>query len=154
MAKPKVTPQAPTPALKVVELHPKRKNEKFSLANRWSDALAAPAALAAAGGYVPVLRSFLQNYATMYPPITTPEAMLVLHLMSYKWSVEAPFPAYKTLARLMGCSPKMVRRHAKALESVGYLRREKRVGQTNLFHLGGLFHALEQHLDKRMNVGQ
>jgi hypothetical protein len=148
MAKLKVAPPAPPLPAKVVELHPKPKKGKFSLASRWSEALAAPEMLAATGGYVPVLRSFLQNYTAMTPPLTTPEAMLVLHLMGFKWTAEAPFPGYKTLGRLMGCSPKMVRRHAKALQSVGYLRREMRVGQTNRFHLDGLFRALEKHLGK------
>jgi hypothetical protein len=68
---------------------------------------------------------------------------------------DAPFPGYKTLAKYMGCPMKMVQRHAQRLEAVGYLARGKRIGQTNLFHLTGLFQALEQHRARqRLAKGQ
>jgi DNA-binding MarR family transcriptional regulator len=74
--------------------------------------------------------------------------MFVVHLMRYKWGEEAPFPGYKTLARQMGISDKMARRHAKSLETKGFLRREIRRADTNRFDLGPLFRALEQRLDE------
>jgi hypothetical protein len=121
---------------------------RYAIARRWSETLASPDALSTWGGYVPVLRSFLNYYSKLEPPVTSAEAMLVIHLMAFKWTVDAPFPGYRTLAKLMGCSPKMVQRHAKALERAGYLKREMRTGQTNKFHLDGLFRALERRLEQ------
>ena len=46
--------------------------------------------------------------------------------MEYKWDERAPFPSYKTLARRMGISDKMARRHAQSLEAKRYLRRVAR----------------------------
>ena len=54
------------------------------------------------------------------------EVLFVLHLMEYKWDERAPFPSYKTLARRMGISDKMARRHAQSLEAKRYLRRVAR----------------------------
>jgi hypothetical protein len=117
--------------------------DKYSASRRWTPALAA-------GGHVPVVRAFLEHYASMQPPLNNSEAMFVIHLMSFKWSDGAPYPSYRTLAKRMGCTEKQVRRHAKALESVGYLRREARERTTNRFHLVGLFTALEKHLEKKL----
>jgi hypothetical protein len=81
----------------------------------------------------------------MTPPLTTPEAMLVIHLMSFKWDDAMPWPAFKTLAKRMGISATAVRNHARSLETrKKYLVRHKRVGQPNLFDLTPLFTALEK----------
>jgi|SRR5229473_2038755 hypothetical protein len=45
--------------------------------------------------------------------------MFILHLMSFKWSEQAPYPSYKTLAKRMGVTDKMVRRYAAGLEDKG-----------------------------------
>ena len=96
-------------------------------------------------GYVPVPVSFLQRYANLKPyPLTAGEALFVLHLMEFKWDSGDPFPGYKTLAKRMGVSDKMVRRHAKSLETKTYLRRKMRLAQTNLFDLSPLFDALNR----------
>ncbi|MBA3640519.1 MAG: helix-turn-helix domain-containing protein [Acidobacteria bacterium] len=97
------------------------------------------------GGYVVVPTAFLQLYARLQPyPLTSGEALFVLHLMEFKWDDEAPFPGYKTLAARMGISDKMARRHAQSLETKKYLRRQMRTGQTNLFDLTPLFDALKE----------
>lgn len=94
-------------------------------------------------GYVPLPALFLQHYASLKPfPLTSGEALFVLHLMEFKWDEENPFPGYKTLAKRMGVTPKMVRRHAQSLEQKHYLVREIRVAQTNRFDLTPLFDAL------------
>ena len=94
-------------------------------------------------GYVPVPVLFLHHYADLKPfPLTSGEALFVLHLMEFKWDEENPFPGYKTLAKRMGISPKMARRHAQSLEQKHYLNRELRVAQTNRFNLTPLFDAL------------
>lgn len=95
-------------------------------------------------GWTPVSDFFLRNYHRLSPPITNSEAILVIHLMSHKWDHQAPYPGFKTLARRMGMSMTAARGHARKLEVKRYLRREKRVGTTNRFHLEPLFEALEK----------
>jgi DNA-binding IclR family transcriptional regulator len=69
--------------------------------------------------------------------------MFILHLMSFKWSEQAPYPSYKTLAKRMGVTDKMVRRYAAGLEDKGYLKREGWIGSTNTFDLTPLFALLD-----------
>lgn len=72
--------------------------------------------------------------------------MLVIHLMRHKWTSEAPYPSFKTLAKRMGVSPQAARIHARKLETKNYLKREFKTGEPNRFHLAGLFSALEELL--------
>jgi DNA-binding MarR family transcriptional regulator len=114
--------------------------KQFSPTLAWSPALAQTR-------YVAVVHGFLDHYASLKPySLTIGEAMFVVHLMRYKWGEEAPFPGYKTLAKQMGVSDKMVRRYAKSLEDKGFLRREIRKADTNRFNLEPLFRALERRL--------
>ena len=100
-------------------------------------------------GYVPLPVLFLHHYAEMKPfPLTSGEALFVLHLMEFKWDEQNPFPGYKTLAKRMGVSPKMARRHAQSLQQKHYLNRELRVAQTNRFDLNPLFDC-STHFSKR-----
>jgi Helix-turn-helix domain len=96
------------------------------------------------GGWTPVSDYFLDSYTKLTPPLSTSEAMLVIHLMRHKWDAAPPFPGFKTLARRMGVTATSVRNHARALEHKGYLRRVKRIGTTNYFELTQLFVALEK----------
>jgi hypothetical protein len=68
------------------------------------------------GGWVGVPVAFLSNYGNLiqYGGLTSAEAMFVLQLMAFKWSEEAPFPSYTTLAKRMGITDKQARRYAKA----------------------------------------
>lgn len=98
---------------------------------------------------MPIVRTFLRSYSRLTPPLTVGEAMFVIHLMDYKWDAEKPFPGYGTIARFMGISAKMARRHAQNLEKKKYLVRELRVSQTNKFDLSPLFRALETLLTRK-----
>jgi DNA-binding MarR family transcriptional regulator len=104
---------------------------------RWTLALVA-------GGWTPVADYFLDSYTRLDPPLSTSEAMLVIHIMRHKWDHAPPFPGFKTLARRMGVTDTSVRNHARSLEHKGYLVRYKRVGTTNQFDLTPLFRALER----------
>ena len=96
-------------------------------------------------GYVPVPTFFLEVYANLKPhPLTVGEAMFILELMSHKWDKSAPFPSYKTIAKRMAVSDKMVRRYAQSLEAKTYLHRVRRKNQTNRYDLTGLFTALDR----------
>ena len=82
-----------------------------------------------ARGYLTVPSIFLRVYARLKPkPLTTGEALFILHLMDFKWGAASPFPGYKTLAKRMGISDKMARRYARSLEEKGFLVREARIG--------------------------
>lgn len=116
---------------------------RFSIAKAWTPALAKTR-------HVAIVRGFLHEYSSLKPyPLTSGEALFVIHLMDFKWGEDAPWPSYRTLAKRMGVSDKMVRRHAQALATKGYLLREERRAQTNRFHLNGLFRALENHLERK-----
>ena len=96
-------------------------------------------------GYLVVPTVFLRNYSRLKPHrLTHAEAVLVLHLMEFKWDSSAPFPSYDTLAKRMGISTKTVRRHAHNLEAKGFLKRVIRAGNTNRFELAPLFDKLLQ----------
>lgn len=119
------------------------KNDKAakgkSIANRWSESLEED-------GFVAVVNNFLDYYYELKPyNLTHGEAMFVIHLMSYKWTEDSPYPAFRTLAKLMGVSDKQTRRYAKSLETKKLLRREFRTGLPNKFDLNPLFRALEKH---------
>ena len=93
-------------------------------------------------GFLVVPHRFLQHYSLLDPPLTTGEALFVLHLMSFKWDRELPFPSYKSLAQRMGVGEKAVRRYAQSLDRKGYLLRHYRKRASNRFDLTGLFDAL------------
>ena len=98
-------------------------------------------------GYLAVPTTFLRLYAELKPySLTSGEALFVLHLMAFKWGEDAPYPSYKTLAKRMGVSTKMVRRYAQSLEAKGYLGRRVRRGETNRFDLNRLFDRLNETL--------
>jgi DNA-binding MarR family transcriptional regulator len=93
-------------------------------------------------GFVVLPTHFLESYSLLNPPITSGEALLVIHLMNFKWTDKAPFPGYSRLAKRMGVTDKAVRRHAASLEAKKYLQRIQRIGSTNQFDLTPLFDAL------------
>jgi DNA replication protein len=108
------------------------------IANRWTPTVAEL-------GWTPVSDYFLTNYHRL--KITHIEAMLVVHLMSFKWDAAAPFPSLNRLAKCMGITPTSVRTHLRKLELKGFLYRQSRVGTTNRFFLNGLFEALERLIE-------
>ncbi len=74
--------------------------------------------------------------------------MVIIHLLSFKWDVNAPFPALKTIATRMGIATPSVRTHLRNLEKKDLLYREMQIGTTNRFHLQKLFLKLEELLLK------
>ncbi len=121
-----------------------------SLAKRWGnhDSLLD-------NGWVGVPVIFLTYYGNLvqYGGLTAAEAMFVIQLMAFKWSADAPFPSYTTLAKRMGITDKQARRYAKALEDKGFLNRTARIGSTNSFDLQPLFDALAKaHMSTKQPV--
>ena len=107
------------------------------IAERWTPTLATR--------WTPISDFFLTNYHRL--KITHTEAMVVIHLISFKWDSKAPFPSLTRLAKCMGISATSVRTHLRNLERKSFLYRQKRQGTTNRFHLNGLFDALERLIE-------
>jgi len=104
-----------------------RAKGKRSFAARWGSPLLFE------GGFLGVPTTFFEFYSQI--GLSTGEAMFFLHLMSFKWTEDAPFPSYKTLSERMGISDEMARLHAKNLEDKGLLVRVFRKGRSNAFDL-------------------
>ena len=106
-----------------------------TIGSRWTPSLAI-------FSWTPISDFFLDNYRQL--GISNLEAILIIHLMRHKWTVEMPFPGFKRLANRMGMTPTGVRAHARNLQKKGLLRRVKRPGKANVFDLEPLFQKLEQ----------
>jgi hypothetical protein len=119
---------------------PKEKLDR-RVAKRWTPAIAG-------AGWTPVSDFFLLNYHCLRPEMTSAEAMFVIQLMHHKRDELPPYPGFKSLATRMGVGVGTARGYARSLEQKGYLRREKRIEQTNKFHLKPLFDALEKAMAK------
>lgn len=117
------------------------------VARRWTKTLVED-------GFTPIANSFLSGYARLDPCITSPEAILIAHLIYFKWDKIPPKPALSTLGRRMGITATAVRNHVRSLERKGYLKRLHRIGQPNLFDLRPLFVALERlrFLDRERRI--
>jgi len=117
-----------------------KKNRKID--QRWTKLLSVR--------FTPVSDVFLENYSKLKPAIKPVEAMFIIHLLSFKWDRNDPFPSFGKVATYMGISPAAVRAYARSLEKKGYLERRAVVGRTSRFNLNPLFAALETHLLKTM----
>jgi DNA-binding HxlR family transcriptional regulator len=109
-------------------------------------------------GFTPVASVFLRAYTQLTPAPGTPgvkmrglnstEALLVIHLASFKWSAEDPFPRMNLLAERMGLSARSIRNAIVELEKRGLIKRVKnRDESVRRFEFRGLFQALERWID-------
>lgn len=107
----------------------------------------------AARGFCGVPSYFLQNYHRLPPPtpgqrgLTSTEAMLLIHLLDFKWDEHPPFPALETLAERMGITARAVRKAMVHLEECKFLERIPDRRRTNRYDMTGLFRALEKLMD-------
>ena len=135
------------------ELRPVGRDQTVALARtdhriaaRWTPRLAAQ-------GYTAVTNVFLEAYAELVTGpgergLNSTEAMLIVHLMSFKWDGRLPFPKVGLLARRMGLTTRAVRAALKSLEDRGLVARERVPNEiANRYDLGGLFTALEAWMD-------
>jgi DNA-binding MarR family transcriptional regulator len=112
-----------------------------SVGDRWTPALAKR--------WTPVSSFFLENYHRLPLPkgggLTSSEAMLLIHLIDYKWTDEAPWPSVAALAKRMDITRRAVRLSLAKLEEKGLLRRVAAPGRnrSNRYVLDGLFAQLE-----------
>ncbi|MDB5355233.1 MAG: hypothetical protein JWN24_1686 [Phycisphaerales bacterium] len=100
------------------------------------------------GGFTPISVYFLKNYYRLLPELTSAEVVVLIHLMSYKWDAEMPYPGSNALAERMGISATAVRGHLRSLhKSKKCLIRHVRIGTTNAYDLRPLFKKLETLMD-------
>lgn len=109
-----------------------------SPAARWTEPLAK--------GWVPISSYFLANYHRLdqrrgFKPF---EVVFLIHLLSFKWGSDAPFPSQETLALRMGMSSRRVRQISKDLEDAGYITVLRAPRVSNRYIFDGLFNALEE----------
>ena len=91
-------------------------------------------------GFCAVPNFFLRNYHRL--KVTPTEAMLLVHVFSYRWDRRAPFPSVPTLARQMGLSPTQVRRHLRSLEDKELIVRDRVSGGPSKLRVGALIARL------------
>lgn len=98
--------------------------------------------------WTPISRYFLANYHRLSPHqgadgLNSTEAMLLVHLLDFKWDENDPHPSVNTLATRLGLSRRRTRKVIQNLEDLGFLTRKPRVeGSTNAYDLQGLFDEL------------
>lgn len=104
-------------------------------------------------GFCPVPSYFLANYYRLPPPVagqrglTSTEALLIVHLLDFKWDEHHPFPSVEMLATRMGMSKRMIRRAMSHLEECKLVERIIDRRRANRYDLSGLFVALERLMD-------
>ncbi len=74
--------------------------------------------------------------------------MLVIQLLDFKWTRDAPFPSVAALARRLGLTDRAVRDALKRLDELNLIKRESRHNSSggrssNRYVFDGLFERLE-----------
>jgi len=110
-----------------------RAKSDFSAENRWGATFA--------NTFTPVPIHFLKVYHKL--GITSTEAMVIIHIVSHKWTKELSFPATSTLAERMGITPTAVRNNVRNLESRGLLMRVPLNGKANRYDISPLVKKLK-----------
>lgn len=74
---------------------------------------------------------------------------ILLQLFDHWWQYERlPWPSKATIAERVGCSPRTVQRRITEMEREGLLTREKRIGQTTVYHFDGLIKAVNKFAEE------
>lgn len=113
-----------------------KKTSDWRVERRWTPLLAQK--------FCPVASPFLEYYHRF--KLNSTEAMLIIHLMEFKWDEKAPFPTVGTLATRMGITRRAVRNALKSLEEEpkALLKREATLYGPNRYDMTPLFEKLEK----------
>jgi transposase len=84
-------------------------------------------------GFTQLPNLLLDNYCHM--GITALEAMFIIHLLEYMFTLKSPYPSYKTIGKKMGKSRNTIQYYARSLENKGWIVRRKRIGRQNAISL-------------------
>ena len=96
-------------------------------------------------GWTPVSDFFLANYHRL--KLSHTEAMVIIHLMQFKWDHQDPYPSLQTIAERMGITVASVRKHMQSLEAKELIVRIQRNGTSNRYNLNRLFQQIETLMD-------
>lgn len=113
------------------------KNYEKSIRARWGSTLAK-----SKRGYTPIVNTLLEYYTLL--EITDNELVFIIQILSFKWTVENPYPSLNTIAKRMGKSRGTTQGYARSLEAKGLLQRIFTEGQPNHFNFSPLIKILEQ----------
>jgi biotin operon repressor len=97
------------------------------------------------GGFTAVPMNFLRRYSRL--GLNATDAMLLIHIMAYRWDRHLPFPSLTRIAEEMGLSTSQVRFRMARLEKDGYIERVYRKGRSTLYNPSGLIQKLEKDLE-------
>lgn len=100
-------------------------------------------------GFTQVSNAFLVHYSEL--GITTEEALFIIHVLRYKWTVEYPFPSFETIATQMGKSRGTVQGYARSLEEKGFLKRKFRKNQSSKIDFSKLIEMLTNSACQNLN---
>jgi DNA-binding MarR family transcriptional regulator len=81
-------------------------------------------------------------------PLKPSEILLAIHILSFKWTEELPFPSVETLAQRMGMNVRSIRKLLTSLERAGLVARLQAPRRANRYDLSQLFLAIERIADE------
>lgn len=112
------------------------KTYEKSIRARWGEQLAT-----SKRGYTTVPNVLLDTYNAL--GITEGEFVFLMEIIYYKWTVNKPYPSFKTIANKMGRARNTVQSYARSLEEKGLIKRCFRKGLPNKIDVAPLVKALE-----------
>jgi DNA-binding transcriptional regulator YhcF (GntR family) len=108
----------------------------------------------AEGGFCALPTLFLAHCAGLRgsdgKPLKSSEILLAIHILSFKWNEEHPFPAIETLAQRMGMNVRSIRKLLTSLEQAGLVTRLQVPRRANRYDLSQLFQAIERLADEQV----
>lgn len=123
-------------------MKPRKNPNEETFANRWS-----PEVMAMGFFMKPVcLIQCIDDLG-----LSTIEAVVLDHLFSYWFDYNKPsnvFPATTTIAKNLGLGNSTIGRHIRNLEAKGFIQREYRTGDTNIYHLMPSIQKVREHVLK------
>jgi hypothetical protein len=122
------------------------KNDTYSVEKRWSKKLAEK-------GWVPIPNDYLWKIHLLVDdkgncPNPT-QMLLIIMIISHKWSEELPYPSLRRLAKYLGLKERAIRTSLKNLEARGLIKIIKKKGSTsNRYDIKPLIDILEKTEDR------
>ena len=101
------------------------------------------------GSFVPVSSFFLEHNHRLEPKLNSTSVLLIIHILDFKWTDDAPFPSLSRLATRMNLSKRHIRSTLRNLEEAEYLTtyRPTRTSQ-NRIDFTPLYQKLERIMEK------
>ena len=108
----------------------------YTFSDKWSPQLQSD-------GFTAIPNTLIKNQSKLR--ITDPEMVVIVSLLSFKWSRQMPYPSVATLSSFTGKTAGAVRGNLRNLEKKGLIKRVYRESQTNKYDLSPLVKALDSY---------